>query len=283
MSLNRITNKICMSVVAYSHSFGDEEASITIEVGAVRNESYGESYYPRLHYWFNWDIEGDESELVVDLRLLWVSDEHPGCSEALPQGDIETLIRAYAENALRTMIFKSSVVEVSLSHAGPARGFSFSGVASATWPDVEIPEDVRLAGCMQESPCTAIQSRGGLEVPRRLLNHPGIAIRSEAAGRGRERLLWVAILVTSPTNHRKTIMNLLIVTSCNTDKVHFSIRDRESEGMVAFMSSIDVAHACFLSEHVIPYTDQGAYAKFIRHVAENGTEIDEGIEFWDEE
>lgn len=54
-------------------------------------------------------------------------------------------------------------------------------------------------------------------------------------------------------------------------RVKFSCYDGEDTGMVSFVSEIDLAHACFLSGHVLRIDDQTAYAQMIHHIAGDGS------------
>lgn len=49
--------------------------------------------------------------------------------------------------------------------------------------------------------------------------------------------------------------------------VEFSCFDGDDTGMVSFVSKIDLAQACFLSNHVLHYDDHSAYAQMMRAVA----------------
>jgi hypothetical protein len=49
-------------------------------------------------------------------------------------------------------------------------------------------------------------------------------------------------------------------------RVFFSLHDGEDTGQVSFIDRITVAHACFLTEHVLG-DDQSAYGQMVRAIA----------------
>jgi hypothetical protein len=49
-------------------------------------------------------------------------------------------------------------------------------------------------------------------------------------------------------------------------KVEYSCFDDNECGEVSFLSDTSIAHACYLTEHILRFDDNGAYAQLMRYI-----------------
>jgi hypothetical protein len=67
-------------------------------------------------------------------------------------------------------------------------------------------------------------------------------------------------------------------------KVEYSCFDDDECGEVSFLSDTSLAHACYLTEHVLRHDDNGAYAQLMRYICSTEfRDIEIGKVFSDDE